>query len=105
VSRASWPNAVKQLRDRLVDMGFEDSEADAFIEKVPQLGLNGGAGNPLFAEAPPPTILELAKVFNSSHAAQAAGTTSNRAKARFPLPREAGLGHRRQRGRAGAHRS
>jgi hypothetical protein len=30
-----------------------------------------------------------AKVFNSSHAAQAAGTTSNRAKARFPLPRKA----------------
>ena len=34
VSRASWPNAVAQLHDRLVDMGFEDSEADAFIEKV-----------------------------------------------------------------------
>jgi len=31
-----------------------------------------------------------ATVFNSSHAAQAAGTTSNRAKARFPLPRDAG---------------
>jgi hypothetical protein len=31
-----------------------------------------------------------AKVFNSSHAAQAAGTPSNRAKARFPLPPEAG---------------
>jgi hypothetical protein len=44
VSRASWPNAVKQLHDRLVDMGFEDSEADAFIEKVPQLDLPGGAG-------------------------------------------------------------
>ena len=26
-------------------MGFEDSEADEFIEKVPQLGLGGGAGN------------------------------------------------------------
>ncbi|MGQ0446024.1 MAG: DEAD/DEAH box helicase [Beijerinckiaceae bacterium] len=61
VSRASWPNAVKQLHDRLVDMGFEDSEADAFIEKVPELGLDGGAGNRLFAEAPPPTIVELAE--------------------------------------------
>ena len=59
VSRASWPNAVNQLHDRLVDMGFEDSEADAFIEKVPQLGLTGGAANPLFAAAPPPTIIEL----------------------------------------------
>src|ERR1700737_3177455 len=48
VSRASWPNAVKQLHDRLVDMGFEDSEADSFIEKVPELGLTGGAGTPLF---------------------------------------------------------
>jgi type III restriction enzyme len=65
VSRASWPNAVKQLHDRLVDMGFEDSEADEFIEKVPQLGLDGGAGNPLFAEAPPPTILELAEDLTS----------------------------------------
>jgi type III restriction enzyme len=65
VSRASWPNAVKQLHDRLVDMGFENSEADAFIEKVPQLGLDGGAGNPLFAEAPPPTILELAEDLTS----------------------------------------
>lgn len=65
VSRASWPNAVKQLHDRLVDMGFEDSEADEFIEKVPQLGLGGGAGNPLFAEGPPPTILELAEDLTS----------------------------------------
>src|SRR5208283_5632938 len=32
VSRASWPNAVKQLHDRLVDMGFEESEAVGFIE-------------------------------------------------------------------------
>ena len=38
VSRASWPNAIKQLHDRLVDMGFEDSEADAFIEQMPDLG-------------------------------------------------------------------
>jgi type III restriction enzyme len=59
VSRASWPNAVKQLHDRLVDMGFEDSEADGFIEKVPDLGLTGGAGAPLFAAAPPPTIIDL----------------------------------------------
>jgi type III restriction enzyme len=74
VSRASWPNAVKQLHDRLVDMGFEDSEADAFIEKVPQLGLNGGAGHSLFAEAPPPTILDLAEdltSFSMSHEEQA----------------------------------
>jgi type III restriction enzyme len=59
VSRASWPNAVKQLHDRLVDMGFEDSEADAFIEKVPELGLTGGVG--LFAAGPPPTVIELSE--------------------------------------------
>ena len=59
VSRTSWPNAVKQLHDRLVEMGFEDSEADAFIEKVPELGLTGGATNPLFAAAPPPTVVDL----------------------------------------------
>jgi type III restriction enzyme len=58
VSRASWPNAVKQLHDRLVDMGFEDSEADAFIEPTPpDLGLTGGTG--LFNAAPPPTVIDL----------------------------------------------
>lgn len=58
VSRASWPNAVKQLHDRLVDMGFEDSEADSFIEKTPpQLGLTGGGG--LFSTEPPPTVIDL----------------------------------------------
>lgn len=58
VSRASWPNAVKQLHDRLVDMGFEDTEAEAVIEKVPDLGLPPGQG--LFAPAPPPTVIDLA---------------------------------------------
>jgi type III restriction enzyme len=56
VSRASWPNAVRQLHDRLVDMGFEENEADRFIEKVPDSGLLFGA---LFSEAPPTTIIEL----------------------------------------------
>ena len=60
VSRASWPNAVKQLHDRLVDMGFEDSEADAFIEPTERgLELTGGAG--LFNAAPPPTVIDLAE--------------------------------------------
>jgi len=63
VSRASWPNAVKQLHDRLVDMGFEDSEADGFIEKVQDLGLTGGAG--LFASGPPPTVIDLAEDLTS----------------------------------------
>ena len=59
VSRASWPNAVKQLHDRLVDMGFEENEADGFIEKVPDFGLTGGAAGAFFREAPPPTVIEL----------------------------------------------
>ena len=63
VSRASWPNAIKQLHDRLVDMGFEDSEADAFIEPMPELGLTGGAG--LFAAGPPPTIIDLPEDISS----------------------------------------
>ena len=63
VSRASWPNAVKQLHDRLVDMGFEDSEADAFIEKMPDLGRTGGAA--LFAAGPPPTIIDLPEDLSS----------------------------------------
>jgi type III restriction enzyme len=58
VSRASWPNAVKQLHDRLVDMGFEESEAESFIEKNPDLGLTGGSIGPLYQQTPP-TIVEL----------------------------------------------
>jgi type III restriction enzyme len=64
VSRASWPNAVKQLHDRLVDMGFEDAEADAFIEKAPELDLHGGSIS-LFSPAPPPTILDLVEDITS----------------------------------------
>ena len=58
VARASWPNAVRQLHDRLVDMGFEDDEADSAIEQV-QLDLPGGAG--LFASGPAPTIFQLSE--------------------------------------------
>jgi type III restriction enzyme len=59
VSRASWPNAVKQLHDRLVDMGFEETEAAEFIEKQPDLGLTGGVAGPLIPLVPPPTIIEI----------------------------------------------
>ena len=31
VSRSSWPDAVKQLRDRLVSMGFDKMEAQSFV--------------------------------------------------------------------------
>ena len=43
VSRTSWPNAVKQLHDRLVEgMGFEEQEVDNSIEtRQPGLGLSG----------------------------------------------------------------
>lgn len=61
VSRASWPNAVKQLHDRLVDMGFEDNEADSFIEKTPELELKGGDAGPLFRQEPPPMVFEFSE--------------------------------------------
>lgn len=58
VSRACWQDAVTQLHDRLVDMGFEDTEADSAIEQVqPRLDLPEGTG--LFSPAPPPTVIEL----------------------------------------------
>jgi len=59
VSRTSWPNAVRQLHDRLVDMGFEDTEAHTYIEPAPTLPLPGGAG--AYPAAPPPTIVELSE--------------------------------------------
>lgn len=33
VSSASWPYAVQQLRDRLVDMGFDEAEAESVIRE------------------------------------------------------------------------
>ncbi|MEK4034363.1 DEAD/DEAH box helicase family protein [Methylocystis sp. IM3] len=59
VSRASWPNAVNELHDRLVDMGFEQAEAESFIESQPPLDLAGGATGGLFGAPPPSTVLEV----------------------------------------------
>jgi type III restriction enzyme len=44
VSSTSWPYAVQQMRDRLVDMGFDEIEAEEAIREqrpkpIPQLGL------------------------------------------------------------------
>lgn len=58
VARTSWPDAVRQLHDHLVDMGFEDTEAHAVIEPA-TLPLSGGAG--AYPTAPPPTIVELSE--------------------------------------------
>ncbi len=60
VSATSWPNAVKQLHDRLVDMGFEDGEALAAVEDAPKMQLEGGEGV-RYPEAPPPKVFELAE--------------------------------------------
>lgn len=59
VSRASWPNAVKQLHDRLVDMGFEENEANSFIEKQEDFGFTSDAVSTLFSEISLPTVIEL----------------------------------------------
>jgi type III restriction enzyme len=72
VSSTSWPYAVQQLRDRLVDMGFDEIEAEEAIREqrpkpVPQLGLqypmtDPTAGLPLFglavAKAPDLAVLD-----------------------------------------------
>lgn len=72
VSSTSWPFAVQQMRDRLVDMGFDEIEAEEAIREqrpkpVPQLGLqypsnDQTAGLPLFSltvkDAPDLTILQ-----------------------------------------------
>lgn len=64
VSATSWPNAVKQLHDRLVDMGFEDSEALAAVEDAPKMQLEGGEAA-RYAAAPPPKVFELAEDLSS----------------------------------------
>ena len=58
VSSVSWPAAVQQMRDRLVDMGFDEVEAEAAIQEQrpkppPQIALqypstDPTAGLPLF---------------------------------------------------------
>ncbi len=58
VSKASWPNAVQQLHDRLVEMGFEKQEADAFIEQSAGLDFGDSEEN-LFTAAPIRTVIEL----------------------------------------------
>ena len=60
VSSTSWPNAVMQLHDRLVDkMGFEAEEVDDSIEtRQPGLGLYDLASGESF-RLPEPVILNL----------------------------------------------
>lgn len=61
VSSTSWPNAVKQLHDRLVDkMGFEEEEVDNSIEtRQSTLGLDDKSGFDGTFRAPEPVILQL----------------------------------------------
>lgn len=48
VSSQTWPHAVTELHDRLVNMGFEKQEADEFIYFQPALsGLNDNGEAPL----------------------------------------------------------
>ncbi len=65
VSRASWPNAVKQLHDRLVDMGFDENEANSFIEKQTDFGFTADYRGTLFSESPLPTVIELTEDLSS----------------------------------------
>jgi type III restriction enzyme len=59
VSKTSWPNAVMQLHDRLVDkMGFEEQEVDESIE-TRQPGLNLGRAEEEPFRQPDPVVLHL----------------------------------------------
>ena len=46
-------------------MGFEDTEAEQFIEKMPELEFPGGTTGALFRAVPPPTIVELPEDLSS----------------------------------------
>ncbi len=69
VAKTSWQDAVKQLHDSLVDMGFEDTEADSFIEKAQSLALPNGSMNSAYPSALPSTPIELAEAISSSYIA------------------------------------
>ena len=48
MSSQTWPHAVNELKDRLVNIGFEKQEADEFIYSQPALnGLNDNLEVPL----------------------------------------------------------
>lgn len=58
VSATSWPQSVQLLHDRLVSMGFEQQEADSFIEK--QTRMDYGNHDPIKPyKEPEPMVLEL----------------------------------------------
>lgn len=61
VSSTSWPNAVKQLHDRLVDkMGFEEEEVDNSIEtRQSALSLDDKSGFDGTFRTPEPVVLQL----------------------------------------------
>lgn len=61
VSSTSWPNALKQLYDRLVDkMGFEEEEVDNSIEtRQPSLNLSDHASFNGAFRTPEPMVLQL----------------------------------------------
>jgi len=46
VSSQSWPHAVSQLHDRLVNMGFEQQEAEEYIYTQPSLDLEDPKAKP-----------------------------------------------------------
>jgi len=54
VSASSWPQAVSQLEDRLVSMGFEEQEAEEAIR--PQANLFPGVGDRVIPSNRPPAI-------------------------------------------------
>ena len=54
VSASSWPQAVSQLEDRLVDMGFEEQEAEQAIS--PQPSIFPGLGDQVESGTPPTAI-------------------------------------------------
>lgn len=58
VSATSWPQSVQLLHDRLVSMGFDQQEADSFIERQPRLDY--GTHDPVKPYTQPePLVLEL----------------------------------------------
>lgn len=93
VVQTGWPHAIRQLHDRLTDMGFEDQEADRFIERQPDIPLEGGGGlersktPSLIVSAPAAAIAALPETDRTVVVAQQ-GPSGSRVTIRKPLSDE-----------------
>ena len=67
VSSPGFAQAAQQLRDRLVAMGFEEEEANTFVQPAQRTLVDTGGHSLLGYQPPPPLILQIQERMNLSY--------------------------------------